>query len=148
MRGRDPTDLIGGAVLIVIGVVVGLYALRYNLGTLTRMGPGFFPAVLGFLLAALGLLVLLPALTRHGEPPVPQLRPFFTILAALAAFALAVRAVGIVPATFLLVGIAAFAQRDVRALPTLALGAALSALAVLIFAKGLGVILPAFQWPL
>jgi hypothetical protein len=52
-----------------------------------------------------------------------------------------------VPATFLLVGIAALAQNDVRLKRTVVLAAALSALGVIIFARGLGVLLPAFAWP-
>jgi hypothetical protein len=148
MARRDYTDLIGGGVLVATGLATAIYALlHYDPGSLSRMGPGFFPAALGFVLALLGLLVLLPALRRAGDWPVPHFRPFFTILLSLAAFALTVRAVGMVPATFILVGIAAFAQHEVRLLPTFALGGALAAIAVLIFAQGLGVVLPAFAWP-
>lgn len=147
MRGRDPTDLIAGGLLIAVGIAFSLYAMRYSLGTLTRMGPGFFPMALGVLLALLGVLVAAPALRRAGAAPVPHLRALFTILAAVAIFGLTVREVGMVPATFLLVGVAACAQREVRFVPTLLLAGALSALAVLIFARGLGVLLPAFAWP-
>jgi uncharacterized protein YybS (DUF2232 family) len=147
MAQRDPTDLIGGGLLVVVGVAVGFYAMRYNLGSLTRMGPGFFPTVLGFLLAFLGALVLLPALRRPGERPVPHWRPLFTILLAVAAFALTVRPFGMVPATFVLVSVAALAQREVRIVPTLILCVGLSVLGVLVFAQGLGVLIPAFNWP-
>ncbi len=147
MRQRDPTDLIGGGLLVVVGVAVALYAMRYSFGTLTRMGPGFFPTVLGGLLAGLGLLVLLPALRRNGEWPVVHWRPLFTILISVAAFALTVRPFGMVPATFVLVTVAALAQHEVRFLPTLILCAGLSLLGVLVFAQGLGVLIPAFNWP-
>lgn len=148
MRDRDYTDIIGGLLLVAAGLFVAFYALQhYSMGTATRMGAGYFPAVLGFLLAFLGLLLVVPALRRPGERPVPHLRPLFTILLAVTAFALSVRQVGMVPATFLLVGLAALAQHEVRLVPTLILAAGLSVLAVLVFAKGLGVLLPAFIWP-
>jgi hypothetical protein len=66
MARRDYTDILGGALLVAFGLGVGFYAQRYNIGTLTRMGPGFFPAALGFLLALLGLAILLPGLRRTG----------------------------------------------------------------------------------
>lgn len=147
MRQRDFTDLIAGGLMVVIGVAVGIYALRYSTGTLSRMGPGYFPTTLGFLLAFLGLLVALPALNRTGGWPVVHWRPLFAILIAVAAFALTVREFGMVPATFLLVCIAAFAQHQVRLMPTLILCVGLSALGVLVFTQGLGVLLPAFNWP-
>lgn len=147
MRRHDWTELLGGFLLVAIGVGFALYATRYNFGTMTRMGPGFFPTVLGVMLAFLGVLLALSALRRPGGLPEVHWRPFFMILLAVAAFALTLRAFGMVPATFVLVGLAAFAQHEVRFVPTLVLGAGLAALAMLVFAKGLGVLLPAFDWP-
>jgi len=147
MRNRDYTDLIGGGLLVVLGVACGWYATRYNIGTLTRMGPGYFPTALGFLLAFLGLLILLPALRRRGDFPVVHWRPLVAILLAIAAFGLTVREIGVVPATFLMTGIAAVAQPGVPVIRTLLLAAGLSALAVIIFLRALGVLLPMFNWP-
>jgi hypothetical protein len=147
MRNRDYTDIIGGGLLVVVGVACGWYATRYNLGSLTRMGPGFFPTVLGYLLAFLGLLVLLPALRRAGDAPVVHWRPLITILLSIAVFGMTVRQIGVVPATFLMVGISTAAQPGFRPLRTLVLAIALSTLAVVIFLRALGVLLPMFNWP-
>jgi hypothetical protein len=103
--------------------------------------------VLGVLLAFLGVLIALPALARAGDLPHPHWRPFFMILIGVGAFGFTLRQFGMVPATFILVGIAAYAQDEVRPVPTLVLGAGLAALAWLVFAKGLGVLIPAFEWP-
>ena len=147
MRQRDYTDIIGGGLLIGAGLFFALYSHEYALGTLTRMGPAYFPRVLGYLLAGLGALIVLPALQRRGEMPPLHLRALVAILAGVGAFALALRPFGMVPATFLLVGIASLAQREVRLVPTLLLAAALSVIAVVVFGKGLGVLVPAFNWP-
>lgn len=149
MAQRNYTDIIAGGLIIAFGVATAIYAQRYSMGNATRMGPGYFPTVLGWLLAVLGLLVLLPALRRQGEGRWPEVhwRPLFAILAGIGAFGLTVREFGIVPATFLLVGIAVFAQHRVRLGHTLALCAGISVLGVLVFIQGLGVILPIFNWP-
>ena len=51
--------------MIVIGLFAVWYAQRYAFGSPRQMGPGFFPVVLGWVLAGLGVLILLPALRRH-----------------------------------------------------------------------------------
>jgi hypothetical protein len=147
MRKHDHTELLGGLLLVAIGLGFAFYAARYNFGTMTRMGPGFFPTVLGYMLASVGVLVGLAGLNRPGGLPVMHWRAFFTILIAVSAFALTLRPFGMVPATFVLVGLAALAQHEVRLVPTLVLAASLSVIAVLVFVKGLGVLVPIFSWP-
>jgi hypothetical protein len=59
MHRRDWTDIIGGIALLLFGLWFHFYARNdYNLGDLRRMGPGFFPAVLGVLVAGFGVLML------------------------------------------------------------------------------------------
>ena len=147
MRNRDWGDVIGGSLLVVVGLYFSIQAGEYDLGTLRRMGPGFFPRALGIFLVALGLLIAALAAYRDGELPKPRLRPFAAILGGILAFALSVEWVGMVPATFLLVGISAFAEPDVRRVPTLILAVVLSVIAVVIFSHGLSIPLPAVRWP-
>ena len=67
---RDWADIWGGAVLALLGAGVAVYAgLRLDFGTLRAMGPGFFPTVLGALLAVLGAAVAFPAWARAAETP-------------------------------------------------------------------------------
>lgn len=147
MRNRDWGDVIGGSLLVVVGLYFSIQAGEYDLGTLRRMGPGFFPRALGIFLVALGLLIAALAAYRDGELPKPRLRPFAAILGGILAFALSVEWVGMVPATFLLVGISAFAEPDARRVPTLILAVVLSVIAVVIFSHGLSIPLPAVRWP-
>ncbi|HUF20460.1 MAG TPA: tripartite tricarboxylate transporter TctB family protein [Burkholderiales bacterium] len=147
MRNRDWSDVIGGMLLIAVGLYFAIQAGAYDLGTLRRMGPGFFPRTLGIFLVGLGLLIAALALLREGELPKPRLRPFVAILGGILAFAVSVEWVGMVPATFLLVGISALAEPAARPLPTLILAVALSTIAVVIFSQGLSIPLPAYRWP-
>jgi hypothetical protein len=144
---RDWTDVIGGAALLAFGLWFALHAQSdYDPGSMSRMGPGFFPSVLGWLIVAFGALLLLPALFRSGELPVPAIRPLVTIIAGGLAFAWTVEPLGLVPATFALVGIAAFAETRVLMLRTAILAVALAAMAVAVFSEGLGIPIPAFRW--
>ncbi len=144
---RDWTDIIGGVALLAFGLWFAFYAqAEYDMGSLRRMGPGFFPAVLGVLVAALGVLALVPALFREGEWPVPAIRSLLTIIAGGLVFAWLIEPLGLVPATCALVFIVVFAETRVRLLRTAILAVALSALAVAVFSEGLGIPVPAFRW--
>jgi hypothetical protein len=147
LQARDYTDVIGGGLLLAFGVWFALYAgADYNLGSLRRMGPGFFPAIIGWLVAFFGLLVLVPALFRVGEMPVPKLRPLGTIMVGGLAFAFIVERFGMVPATMVLVFVSALAEERFYPVRTLVLAAALAAIAVVVFTMGLGIPIPAFRW--
>ena len=54
-------DILAGTLFIVIGALALLGARGYPVGSAMRMGPGYFPVVLGWLLVALGALVGLRA---------------------------------------------------------------------------------------
>jgi hypothetical protein len=146
--GRDYRDLIGGAILIVVGIAGALYASsHYPMGTVQRMGPGMFPVAIGYLLAGLGVLIALPAWIRRGTLPMPEFRPFLLVLASVLIFAITIERLGMVPAIFLLTGLAVLADDKLGIIGTIVLAAALSLGAWLIFVFGLGIPIYAFIWP-
>jgi hypothetical protein len=115
---RDWTDVIAGAALLAFGLWFVWHAqAEYDLGSLRRMGPGFFPTVLGWLVAAFGALLCCPrcsaaGATCAGDPAA------VTIIAGGLAFAWTIEPLGLVPATVALVCIVAFAETRVRLLRT------------------------------
>lgn len=141
-------DFIGGLLLIAIGLFFALYgSAHYPLGELRRMGPGFVPVALGYLLAGLGAMLLLWSLFGVIE----RLngfawRPFITVLAGLSAFAFLVEKVGMVPSTLAITAIVALGERRFNPVRTAVLAVALSVIGVLIFSWGLGLPIPAFRW--
>lgn len=148
MRGlKDYTDIMGGLLLMAAGTWFMLHAMEYSMGTLRRMGPGYFPMMIGGLVILFGVLVLIPAMLRAGDMPKPEWRPFVTICASVLAFALTVERFGLVPATFALTILAAFAEPGFRPLRLVLLGLGLSGIGVLVFTQGLGIPIPAFRWP-
>jgi len=148
MPRGDRRDILGGLILIAIGLFAGIHASSsYNMGTPSRMGPGMFPMVLGYLLAGLGLLVLVPAFLRSGALPRPRWGPFAAVILATLGFALSVNHLGMVPAIALLTLIAAFADARLDFRRASMLAAALSLFATVVFHFGLGVQLAPLKWP-
>src|SRR3954463_6880949 len=71
MRIKNPKDFWAGLMFIGTGLFFAVFAYAYyQMGTAVRMGPAYFPFVLGGLLVFLGLLVLIEgfALESTGEP--------------------------------------------------------------------------------
>ncbi|WP_077001558.1 tripartite tricarboxylate transporter TctB family protein [Variovorax sp. KK3] len=71
MKIKSQKDFFAGLMFTVVGIAFGWGATAYNVGTGARMGPGYFPLMLGILLAILGAIVIFTALsieTVDGEP--------------------------------------------------------------------------------
>jgi len=62
---RLTADALAGALFVLIGLGVVLVAGDYPAGEAARMGPGYFPRLLGMALAVLGLVVM--ALSQRGQ---------------------------------------------------------------------------------
>ena len=69
LRIKAPKDFWAGLMFIGVGVFFMIWALaHYQMGTAVRMGPAYFPTMLGGLLAFLGVLVLLESFAMQGAP--------------------------------------------------------------------------------
>jgi len=147
MRHRDLQDLIGGILLAALGVFVALYAQRYGYGTPARMGPGFFPYWLGWILAALGVQIALPAWFRRSPAPLDvQWRNLLFVLGAIVLFAFTLKLVGMVLATFASAFVATLAERDFGWRGRVIVSAGVAAVTVAIFIGGLSMVLPVWPW--
>jgi hypothetical protein len=143
--------------LFFIGTAVfGLWLSRnYPIGTATRMGTGYVPRMLLWLLLVLGGGVLVQGLraAREDMPAEPDsesggiLRfwPLVAVTIAIVAFGLALERLGLIVAIVLLLGIGSLAERNLRPLETIIAGALLTLLSWLIFIVGLGLTMP--LWP-
>ncbi len=71
MKIKSQRDFFAGLMFMVVGIAFAWGATSYNIGEGARMGPGYFPLVLGVLLAGLGAFIIFEALvveTEDGEP--------------------------------------------------------------------------------
>jgi predicted Na+-dependent transporter len=86
---KSKKDLYAGLMFIIIGSFFALWALNYPMGTAVRMGPAYFPTILGWLTAALGVIILIRGFTIPDEDPRPtQLKPLLLINGAAVLFGL------------------------------------------------------------
>lgn len=82
-------DFVSGVMFAVIGAAVVWLAGNYSPGTAARMGPGYFPRLLGGVLTLLGLVIGARALTLRSpstEREAFALRTVLFTLAGIAAF--------------------------------------------------------------
>lgn len=129
---RHP-DFLSGACFVALGLFVFFYSLNYNIGSLQRMGPGFLPATIGFILAAFGATIMLGARRAAADVGSFGLRPIFLVLAAIAFWAFTIERLGLVISTFGLVFIAAGAADRFRPLAALVIAFIVTVSAYLVF---------------
>jgi hypothetical protein len=136
-------DVWAGLMLIAIGAAAIFVARNYPFGTALRMGPGFFPVVLGGLLIAFGLAVLAIGL-RKGESMTGSwsLRALIILPLSLILFGLLMEYAGFVPAMLVLIVGSATASTEFRFLEVLLFAAGLTALSVAVFVWALGLPYP------
>ncbi|MGH6771660.1 MAG: tripartite tricarboxylate transporter TctB family protein [Xanthobacteraceae bacterium] len=146
MRIRAQSDFWCGIFFLAVGVAFAVFAQDYRVGSAARMGPGYFPTLLGGLLALLGLSLALPAFVHEGEKfPRLHLRPLLAILVGIAVFALLLDPFGFLVAAAALVIIGGFADPDLGLVEMLGLAAFLIAFSSALFVVLLGV--PLHLWP-
>ena len=151
MTRVDYRDLISGILITVVGLFVAVHAMtNLETGTIARMGPGYFPMVLGWLLAGVGVVILLLSLrTAIASKVAPAMapRPLLAVFLALLVFSFLVERFGLVPATVALTAVAVFAERKPPLRRSVLLAIGLSIVAWLIFSVALQMNLPAFHIP-
>ena len=133
-------DLLAGLIFVTFGLAFAGTALTYNIGTPLRMGPGYFPLVLGGLLVILGAAVMVEGLVRGDQTPIGPVpwRGIVLLTAAVLFFGFSVRRLGLAPALFIAVLLAAFSSERMTVIGALAMAAALTAFCILIFVQALG----------
>jgi len=136
-------DFWAGLLLIAIGVAAVFIARDYPFGTALRMGPGFFPIVLGVLLILFGLSILSSGL-YGGETIEGSWSPRALIILplSLVLFGALMEHGGFVPAMMVLIFASATASTEFRPLEALLFSIGLTALSVAVFIWGLGLPYP------
>jgi Tripartite tricarboxylate transporter TctB family len=140
---RSTKDFWTGVIYIAFGASAILIAREYGMGTALKMGPAYFPSVLGALLVLIGVIAVIRAFLVEGTPiGALAVKQLAIILGSIVLFGFIVRGVGLLVALPLLVILTASASIHFRLLPTLALAAGLTVFCIMIFVQGLGVPLP------
>jgi hypothetical protein len=146
MKIKSPKDFWAGLMFIAFGLFFLIVARNYQMGSAVRMGPAYFPTVLGGLMAVLGATIVFQGLVVEG-PKVPKLwfKPIFFISLALLLFGYLLKPIGFVLAIVVMVFVAAFGGHEFKAREVAVLTVVLIIFSVLVFVKGLT--LPFPLWP-
>lgn len=140
MRIRNHRDFWSGVLFIVTGVLFVLLSRQYTLGSAAKMGPGYFPTILGALMAILGLMILIPSLGGRG-PEVKVAKVDFKaigwILLAVVLYAATLPSLGFIVSLFVLIMVSSFASHEFRLRTALLSSVVLLVFSWLVFVKGL-----------
>ena len=131
---------------IAFGLFFMIGARNYQMGSAARMGPAYFPTMLGGLMAVIGGIVLFRSLVvKGGKVSAIPLRLLFIITLSMVAFGYLLKPIGLVLALVFLVVVSAFAGQEFKIKEVFILSVVLVILSVVVFVKGLG--LPFPLWP-
>lgn len=150
MQIRDAKDFWSGVMFAAFGIFFIVFAREYDMGTAARMGPAYFPTVLGGLLLLLGIFVAIKGLaarTSDGRVEPFHFRPLLLVLGAVVAFGLLLRPAGLLVALATLVVVSSLGSHEFRLRDVLLLTVGLAVLVVIVFIYGLSMtvpVLPAF----
>ena len=144
-------NVLAGLMFIGVGAL-GLWLSRnYPVGTALRMGTGYVPRLLCWILVGLGAVVLVQGLrqTDSARPSdggaLARLWPIAVVTTSLVVFGLSLERLGLVVAILLLIGIGSFAARGIKPWEVLAAALGLIVLSWTIFIQGLGLTISV--WP-
>jgi len=143
---RNAKDLFAGLLFLVVGVAAVLIARGYPVGSTSRMGPGYFPILVGSLLILVGIVVAGRSLTTEPDP-IGRIafKPLLLVLGAVLLFAASIEKLGLASAILLVVIVSYLANPRHKLLELAILAAVLAIASVGIFVYGIK--LPFKVWP-
>lgn len=143
-------DYYGGTLMMLIGFGAVARGIDYHIGTLTQMGPGYYPVGVGTLLSLVGAAIALqapraaPATERASQPP--EWRGWLCIVSSLLAFVVLGEYGGLLPATFAIVFISALGDRQNTFKSALVLSLSMVVVCLIVFWWALEIQFPLFRW--
>ena len=150
MKLKNPKDFWSGVMFLIIGFAFAIVvkAYEYPMGTGARMGPGYFPFLLGCALGLMGIAIIVESLATKGSPIAKfAWRPLCWVLGAFVIFGLTAKWLGLAIAIILLVVISAYGGHEFKLKETLISSVILAVGSVAVFVYGLKLpfqILPSF----
>lgn len=157
MTIKSQKDLFSGLMFMGIGVAFSVGAMSYNVGDAARMGPGYFPLLLGILMTVIGAVITFKALVveTEGGDKVGKWawKPLFFIICANVVFGILLAglpsiklpAFGMIAAIYALTFIASMAETGWKFKNTLILATVLAVGSYLAFVVALKLQFPV--WP-
>jgi len=132
-------DFLSGLMFIAFGLVALYFGQALAVGTPVRMGPGYVPRMLSFILLGLGGLISVVALVSGGEMvEKPKWKPITMVTIGIVCFALLFERAGLLPALVALVLIASLGGEEFKLTEVIGNMVVLAILCTIVFKVGLG----------
>lgn len=142
---RNNRDFWGGVMFFAVGAVAIVAAWDYPFGSTLRMGPGYFPVILGAIMMAFGLIIMFQGL-RNNEKIQGNwsLRALIILPISLVVYGILMEVAGFIPALIALIFISAVSGEEFKFKEVLLLTVILLVIAWTIFIWGLSLPYPMF----
>ncbi|MWB79180.1 tripartite tricarboxylate transporter TctB family protein [Pseudooceanicola sp. 216_PA32_1] len=112
MQPKLNRDALSGLLLFLIGAAFAYRAVSYGVGSAARMGPGYFPIMLGIALMCVGGAIGIGGLRRASAPLIIPWRELILIVLSVASFAICIGRFGLFPALVASGLLACLADKD------------------------------------
>lgn len=153
MTLRNAKDFWSGVLFAAVGLFFIVNVQELRLGTAARMGPAYFPTILGGLLTLLGLLLVLRGFLSRASlttADAHRVEPFHwriltLILGSVLVFSFLLNTCGVLLAVGAMIFVSACAEKKVHWKETLAVVVVLDAIVWVTFVYGIGMQIPV--WP-
>lgn len=149
MRLKNEKDFWSGVMFCAIGLAFVVLSREYDFGTAQRMGPAFFPSVLGGVLLALGALITLQGLTWDGGPESKvekfHLGPLFWVLGGIVIYGVILLKAGLMLSMVTLIVIAMYGSHEFKWKEAAGVAIVMGGIVYGVFIYGLKLTIPV--WP-
>ena len=145
LKIRSMKDFNAGLMFMGIGGLFAIGASQYPMGTAVRMGPAYFPSILGWGTVALGLFVFVESfIVEDTAPTRTAWRPLILVIGAVCAFAALINTGGLITATVVLIILSALGGHEFKWKEAIISAVGLSITGVADFRQGPGPAVQAF----
>jgi hypothetical protein len=136
-------DFFGGLMYIVTGAAGWWIARDYPFGSALRMGPGYFPTVLSWMMIAFGIAILIMGVKNNVKIPGNwSFRALIVLPVSTIVFGYMMEEVGFLPAMLVLIPFSAASGREFKLVEVALLTVGLTILCTAMFIYGLGLPYP------
>ena len=140
---RNNRDFFAGLLYIGTGALAMWISRDYPFGSALRMGPGYFPSVLGGIMIAFGVAVLLMGIKNNEKiKGYWSFRALIILPVSAVVFGILMEHAGFIPALAALIPVAALSGREFKWLEIVPLTIGLIVLSLGVFIWGLGLPYP------
>jgi putative tricarboxylic transport membrane protein len=149
MKLKNAKDFWSGVMFVAFGIAFAGFATQYDMGTAARMGPAYFPTVLGGLLILLGAYIGFKGVSvaaHDGQVDKFHFKPLLWVLGAVVAFGLLLRLGGLLVALAALIIVSSAGSGQFKWKEVIPLTIGLSVLVLAVFIWGLGLTIPVLPW--